>query len=154
MPYPLQWEAVVDLIHAVFREGHFAEECTWKTVVLIPKENNDFFRIGLVEVLWKTVMGILNFCLTKAIQLHNMLHGFLTDRGTRTASLEYNLPQHVIDIREELLFKIFLDLHKAYDALEQNRFLDILAAYGVGPWDLCLLRRYWDQLTMTAWAGG
>ena len=154
MPYPLQWEAVVDLIHAVFREGHFAEECTWKTVVLIPKENNDFFRIGLVEVLWKKVMGILNFCLTKAIQLHKMLHGFLTDRGTRTASLEYNLPQHVIDIREELLFKIFLDLHKAYDSLYHERCLDILEVYGVGHWALYLLWRYWDRLNMAAQDGG
>ena len=34
---------------------------------------------------------------------------------------------------EEVLYEIFLDLHKAYDALDRNRCLDILAAYGVGP---------------------
>ena len=39
-------------------------------------------------------------------------------------------------------------------ALDQGRCLNILAAYGVGPQVLNLLRRYWDCLTMVAWDGG
>ena len=34
---------------------------------------------------------------------------------------------------------IFLYLHKAYDALERSRFLEILDGYGVGTRDLFLL---------------
>ena len=36
-------------------------------------------------------------------------------------------------MREEVLYMIFLDLHKAYDALDMSRCLKILEGYGVGP---------------------
>ena len=49
---------------------------------------------------------------------------------------------------------IFLDLHKAYYALDRESFLDILKRYGVGPWSLLLIKRYWERLTMVACAVG
>ena len=127
--------------------------CAWHTAVLIPKWNGDFQGIRLVEVLWKTVMGILNRCLVAAIQFHNNLHGFCTVRGTGTTSLESNMLQQFMDMREEFLYEISLYIHKAYDALYSNRFIDILEVYGVFPWYLCLLCRYWEILIMVAWAG-
>ena len=36
-------------------------------------------------------------------------------------------------MREEVLYVIFLDLKKAYDALDRSRCLEILDKYGVGP---------------------
>ena len=45
---------------------------------------------------------------------------------------------------------IFLDLHKAYDALDRSRFLEILEGYGVGSRAFWLLRNYWRRLTMVA----
>ena len=36
-------------------------------------------------------------------------------------------------LREEILYRIFLDLHKAYHALDRSRCLEILGGYGVGP---------------------
>ena len=103
-----------------------------------------------MEVLCKTVTGILNRCLTAVIQFHNTLHNFRADRGMGTVSLESNLPQQMMDMGEEVPHGIFLDLHKVYDALECGRSLDFLTAYGVGPWALLLLWRYWDILTMVA----
>ena len=49
---------------------------------------------------------------------------------------------------------IFLDLHKAYDALDRSRCLEILEGYGVGPRSRQLLRTYWGKMTMVARAGG
>ena len=49
---------------------------------------------------------------------------------------------------------IFLDLNKAYDALDRSRCLDILKGYGVGPRSRWLLRKYWGKLKMVARAGG
>ena len=49
---------------------------------------------------------------------------------------------------------IFLDLHKAYDALDRSRCLEILDEYGVGPRAIELLRKYWHRLTMVAQACG
>ena len=49
---------------------------------------------------------------------------------------------------------IFLDLHKAYDALDRSRCLEILEGYGVGPRSRRLLQTYWRRLMMVARAGG
>ena len=80
---------------------------TCKTVVLIRKLNRNYQGIDLVEVLWNTVMVILNLHLTVVVQFYNTLHGFHTDRGTGTVSLEAKLLQHPMDMREEVLYKIF-----------------------------------------------
>ena len=48
---------------------------------------------------------------------------------------------------------IFLDLHKAYGALDRSRCLDILEGYGVGPRAWQLLRAYWGKIMMVARVG-
>ena len=75
-------------------------------------------------------------------------------RGTGTATLEAKLLQQLAAMREEVLYVIFLDLHKAYDALDKSRSLDILEGYGFGPRARRLLRAYWEKSTMVARAGG
>ena len=57
-------------------------------------------------------------------------------------------------MREEVLYVIFLDLTKAYDALDRSKCLEILEGYGVGPSARSLLTAYWRRLTMVAIAGG
>ena len=57
-------------------------------------------------------------------------------------------------MREEVLYVIFLDLTKAYDALERSKSLEILEGYRVGPRARRLLRTYWVKSTMVARAGG
>ena len=49
---------------------------------------------------------------------------------------------------------IFPDLHKAYDALNRSRCLDILEGYGVGTQYRRLIQTYWRCLMMVARAGG
>ena len=49
---------------------------------------------------------------------------------------------------EEVLYEIILDLHKAYDALDHGRRLDILVVYGVVNQAILLLWKYWDRLTI------
>ena len=62
--------------------------------------------------------------------------------------------QQLEAMREEVLYVIFLDLTKAYDALDRSRCLDILEGYGVGPGTRRLLQNDWRRLTMVARAGG
>ena len=57
-------------------------------------------------------------------------------------------------MRNSVLHEIFQNLQKAYDALDWDRCLEILALYGVVPRALQLLRTYWGRLTMVAKAGG
>ena len=46
-------------------------------------------------------------------------------------------------MREEVLYEVFLDLKRDYDALNWERCLEILVAYGVGTRKERLLCKYW-----------
>ena len=81
----------------------------------------------------KVVAAILNRQLTASIIYHDFLHGFWAGHGTGTANLEAKLLQQLAALRGEVLYVIFLDLHKTYDALDRSRCLEILEGYGVGP---------------------
>ena len=73
-------------------------------------------------------MGILDSRLMVAIQFHKTLHGLCSGRETRTTSLESKLLQQMMDMGEEVLYNIFLYLHKSYDIPECGLCLDIIAA--------------------------
>ena len=122
-------------------------------VVLITKGKKDYRVIGLVEVMWKVVAVILNRYFTSSITYHDALHGFWAGHSTGTTTLEAKLLQQLAAMREEVLYVIFLDLTKAYDALDKSRCLEILEDYGVGPITRRLLTTYWRRLTMVARAG-
>ena len=104
--------------------------------------------------MWKLVAEILNCQLAASITFNDFLHIFWAGRGTGTATLEAKLLQQLAALREEVLYVILLDLHKAYDALDRSRCLEILEGYGVGPRARRLLLTYWRRLTMVARAGG
>ena len=122
-------------------------------MVLIPKRNGKFRGIGLAKVLWKAFPRVINRRIGAAVQLHDTMHGFRTGRGAGIASLKNKLPHKLTKIREEVLYKVFLDLHKAYDALNRESCMDILLVYGVGPRMKIILGHYWDHLSMVARAG-
>ena len=85
---------------------------------------------------------ILNRRLTTSITFHDFLHFFREGRGTGTATLEAKLLQQLASLREEVLYVIFLDLHKAYEALDRYRCLEILEGYDLGPRSRRLLKTY------------
>ena len=95
-----------------------------------------------MEVMWKVVADILNRRQTSYIAFNNFLHCFRESCSTGTTTLEAKLLQQLAALREEVLYVIFLDLHKAYDALERSRCLEILEGYGVGPRARRLLQTY------------
>ena len=126
LPDPSQWEMVVGLIQAEFCEGHLTKDCAWKTTVLISKGNGDFCGMRLVKLLWKTVTGILNCRLAATIQIKYTLHGFCMGTCIGTASLKAKLLQQLMALIKKVMYEIFLDTHKAYEALESQIYLDIL----------------------------
>ena len=136
-----QWLKEVTIVQVAFHDYMLNNESTWQTVVLIPKGvGGEFWGIGLVKFLWKTVTGILNHRSASEIQLHEFLYGFWGGRITGTAVLEDKLLQQLPDINKLLLYKVFLDLQKSYNTLDWNRCLKILVAYRVGPRALRILR--------------
>ena len=103
--------------------------------------------------MWKVAAAILNHRLTASITYHDFLHVFWAGRGTGTATLEAKMLQQLEALREEVLYVVFLDLHKVYDALYRSKCLGILEGYGVGPRARKLLWTYWGRLTMVAMEG-
>ena len=123
-------------------------------MVLVPNEKGGYRDIVLVEVMWKVVAVILNHRLIASITYHNFLNGFRSGCGTGTTTLEAKLLQKLAALRKKVLYMIFLDLQKAYDALDRSRCLEILEGYGMVPRSFCLLQTYWGWLRMIAKAGG
>ena len=62
----------------------------------------------------------LNFRITASITYKNFLHGFWEGCGTGNATLESKLLQQLVALREEFMYVIFLDLHKAYDNFDSS----------------------------------
>ena len=72
----------------------------------------------MVKVLWKIVNRLLNQRLNAAIKFHYVTHRFWEGHGMENATLEANLIQQLMAMREAFLFEILLDTQKAYDALD------------------------------------
>ena len=79
-----------------------------------------------------------------AISFHDTLHVFWVGQGTGTTDLEANLIQQLAAMREAVLFKVFLDLWKSYNALDRERALNVLAAYDFGTRTVRLIQTYWE----------
>ena len=103
--------------------------------------------------LLKAITRIINQWLTASIKYHNSLHNLCTGSGTETAILEADLLHKITSMSEAVLCIIFLDLHKAYSALNRNRCLNILTGYGMVPQTLQILQTCWTWLRMVAEAG-
>ena len=60
----------------------------------------------------------------------------------RTITTEAKLIKQLTTIHEAVLYEVFMDLQKAYNALDQDICFVILAACGVGPRELRIIRTY------------
>jgi hypothetical protein len=61
-----------------------------------------------------------------------------------TGIIKAKLAQQLAHLEQMSFFGVFIDLKKAFDAMDQGRCLEILALHGVGPNMLHLIRNFWD----------
>ena len=153
-PDATNWLNIVNLVHTEFCNSWIAEEVVWKALLLIPKGGKCFGRMVLMEVLRKKCAVILYHRLCIAITFHDIIHGLQAGRRTGTSSPEVKILQQLASMMKEVLYEIFMDLHKAYDSMYRYRFRDLLEVYGSGPQALRMIWKYWELLTMVAWEGG
>jgi hypothetical protein len=71
-----------------------------------------------------------------------------------TAIMEAKLQQQLAWAEQEPLYQIYLNLRKAYDALDRGRCLKILAGYRVGQNLLRLQEQFWNNAKMVCRARG
>ena len=142
------------LCEHIWLTGEIPQRMLLAVVVLIPKgTSGDFRGIGLLEVVWKLLERVLDARLSE-IDLHDYLHGFRAKRGCGTGIMEAKLLQQLAFREQVPMYGIFLDLRKAFDAMDRGRCLEILGDAGVGPCALRLIESFWKNELLVCRASG
>ena len=89
----------------------------WQAVIIMTKWSGYLYRIELVEVIWKTVFVIIDKRLGKVIKFQDVMNRFRDNHRAGKSPLEAKLLPNIEAMREEVLYKLFLDLHNIYDAM-------------------------------------
>ena len=89
-----------------------------------------------------------------AFELHDSLHGCRNKRRTGTAGIEAKLAQQLAHLEQVPFYGVFLDLKKAFDAMDRERCILILEGYGVGPRMIWLIRNFWRNAVLVCRASG
>ena len=63
-------------------------------------------------------------CLGEDIKLHDVIHGFWDGRGVGTNYIEAKLILHLMDMRKDVLYDIFMDPPKEFDASYRNSCIE------------------------------
>jgi hypothetical protein len=148
-----RWRALAQLVQAVWEEGRISLQLGWVVTVLIPKGGGDYHGIGLLEPIWKVIERMMDHWL-KVIALHDSLHGCRNRRWTGTVVIEAKLTQQLAPIEQAPFHRVFIDLKKAFDAMDWKRCLFILEGHGVGPNMHQLIRHFWGKVTNICHASG
>ena len=67
-PATANWEWLVEIIQMAFGDSRLLAEFSWNMVVLIPKGVGFFKWVGIVDVLWKELSGVINWHIRAAVQ--------------------------------------------------------------------------------------
>jgi hypothetical protein len=119
-----KWCTFVRLMQAIWEHGSVLEQMRWEIIVLLPKGNGEYPGIGLLDPFRKVMKKVMVARLA-LIQFHDSLHGGLSKRGTGTTTIKAKLHQGVAWRDQCPLYQIYIDLKKAYNALDRERMLNI-----------------------------
>ena len=98
------WMCLVDLVNHRWRMGEIPQELGWMTLFLIPKGTTNTRGIGLLQTLWKLVGVLMDTSLHARLQIHDVLHGFRSGRGTGSAIMDLKIDQEFASIDQDPLF--------------------------------------------------
>ena len=90
----------------------------------------------------------------KKVTLHDALHGFREKRWCGAGITDAKFLQQLAFIEQCSLYGTFLDLRKAYDAMDRSRCLRILEEAGAGHKTLHLIQHFWDKAIFVCKASG
>ena len=88
------WQLFIQFIQTIWDKGEIPRQMLWVVVVFLPKGGGNFRGIGLLEPFWKVIEVLMEKRLAH-IKFHDCLHGFLSGRGTGTATTEVKLTQQL-----------------------------------------------------------
>ena len=86
-----------------------------------------------MEAIWKIIIITIDWCLEDSIEFHDVLHGYRERRNTVPVTLEVKILQNIAGMCQAVLYKIYFDMHKMYNALDWGCALAILEGYRMVP---------------------
>jgi hypothetical protein len=147
------WRLFVQLVQAAWAHSTIPCQLLWIIVVLIPKGGRDYRGIRLLEPVWKCIKRVIDHRL-EVIDLHDSLHGCRNNHGTGTAIIEAKLTQQLSYLELKPFYGVFLDLRKAFDAMDREQCIMVLEGYGTGPRMIRLIHGFWSNAIMVCRAAG
>jgi hypothetical protein len=123
------WQLFAHLVQATWTYSIVPCQLLWIIVVLILKGGGDYHGIGLLEPIWKVIKQIIDHWLD-SIQLHDSLHGCRHQLGMGTAIIKAKLVQQLSYLELQPFYGVFLDLKKAFDAMDKEHCIMILEGEG------------------------
>ena len=79
---------------------------------------NTSSRVSVVNAPIQCRQQTIGYPSAEKLEVHDCLHGFLAGRGTGTAILEVKLAQELAQLEQEPWYGGFIDLKKAFDAMD------------------------------------
>ena len=117
----------------IWDTGEIRRQMLLTIVVQIPKGNSENYRgIGLLVVIRKLIERIMDKRMSE-IEVHDSLHGFQAKRGCGTGIMKAKIAHQLAFIEQAPLYGIFINLRKAYDAMDRQRCINICVEEEVGP---------------------
>ena len=83
------------------------------------------------------------------LELHDSLHRGLKRKGTGMAIMEMKLAQGLAQLKHMPMWATFINLRKAFDAMDRERLLEILEDRGVGPNMRRLITVFWAKVMLS-----
>ena len=75
--------------------GEIPQYLGWTILLLIPKSTTNTRGIDLLDTLWKVVEALIDTRIRASLQMHDVLHGFRSGRGTGTTIMGIKLSQEL-----------------------------------------------------------
>ncbi len=147
------WRLFVRIVQAAWTHGVIPNQLLWSIVVLILKGGGDYRGIRLLEPIWKCIERVIDHRLD-SIKLHDSLHGCCNKRGMGTTITKAKLAQQLLYLELKPFYGVFLDLWKAFNAMDWERCIMLLEGCGAGPRMIWLIRGHWRDAIMVCQAAG
>ena len=110
--------------------------------------------IALVETIYKLCSSVINHCMCHNVGWHNGIHRFREGQGCTTTIMEAKHLAEKVKSNGKILYEAFLDLTKAYDAVDQERLFILLHDYGLRSRCQAGLQGTWMDSVLVPKKGG
>jgi Reverse transcriptase (RNA-dependent DNA polymerase) len=109
--------------------GHVPKAMSKGILGLLPKEaSNEFHSITLLDTVYKLISAVVNARATRAISVHDGIHGFCKRRGCNTAIKDTKWDMMACQEVGKTYHQVFLDLSKAFDTVDWERLILVMKA--------------------------